>query len=435
MPRAELKNLEKLLSDDTVLSKLFSPLEVELSKVRYSANLFKTLSMPLFTLLGFLRHLKGSCTMRHYLQELMHLSDFEKLPLARSTWFDALNSPRRALVLEQVLPKLIMRAKKSLPDRLSEIPGLSGRAVYAVDGTYQQESAHYQRCTPKQGGTDNPKGHCLLPFFDVRSCIPVDVRINTSSASETTVLKDYILESDSLFRQSGALWLADRGFVDCSMWDSLKQLREIEVITRIKENMVILSSEDQPVQSLLINEGVESDQHVELKASKTLWRLITYRTPNGSTFKYLTNNFDLEPGVVAFLYLRRWDEEKCFDTWKNDFAQKKAWSKGASAIKSQALLAIISSVLVALFVNEYQSKWGISDEKALEKQEKRFEESITSKQISDDGCITRPWYFLYFRGVSKVSKQVIRFFSCCFAKKSTERLYERQLRPLFLKYL
>ena len=32
----------------------------------------------------------------------------------------------------------------------------------------------------------------------------------------------------------------------------------------------------------------------------------------------------LQPGVVAFLYSRRWEEEKCFDTWKNDFTQAKA---------------------------------------------------------------------------------------------------------------
>jgi hypothetical protein len=42
------------------------------------------------------------------------------------------------------------------------IPALQGRPVYAMDGTYQSESAHYGRCTPRQGGEDNPKGHALL---------------------------------------------------------------------------------------------------------------------------------------------------------------------------------------------------------------------------------------------------------------------------------
>jgi len=435
MSRSELQNLERILTDNTVLEQLFFPLKQELSKVRYSAGVFRTLSMPLFCMLGFLRHLKGSCTMRKYLQQLLHLTDDEKMPLARSTWFDALNSQRRTNVLEQILPKLINRASKSLPDRLSEIPGLKNRPIYAVDGTYQQESAHYRRCTPSKGGTDNPKGHCLLPYFDVRLGIPVDVNINTTSASEIKILKEYAMQKDGLFRHRGALWLTDRGFVDCPFWDSLKIARDIEVITRIKENMIINNKEDKSIIPALINEGVESDQIIDLNASNQRWRLVTYKSTKGHIYKYLTNNFDLEPGVIAFLYLRRWDEEKCFDTWKNDFSQGKAWGKGVNAIRNQTILALITSVLVAIFVHEYQDKWGISDEKSLEKQQNRFDSAIVDAENCGKGSDTRPWYLLYFRSVSKISRQVLRFFESCFMKKASERLYEKQLRPMFMKYI
>ena len=70
---------------------------------------------------------------------------------------------------------------------------------------------------------------------------------------------------------------------------------------------------------------------------------------------------------------------KCFDTWKNDYAQGKAWGKEATAIKNQALLAIMTSILVAIFENDRLASWGISDKKALEKQEKRFD-NIEKKQ-------------------------------------------------------
>lgn len=40
--------------------------------------------------------------------------------------------------------------------------------------------------------------------------------------------------------------------------------------------------------------------------------------------EFLTNEYELEPVLIAFVYLRRWEEEKCFDTWKNDLSQKKA---------------------------------------------------------------------------------------------------------------
>ena len=49
---------------------------------------------------------------------------------------------------------------------------------------------------------------------------------------------------------------------------------------------------------------------------KQPWRLIGFEHPDGSFYEYLTNDLCLEPGVVAFLYLRRWDEEKLFDDIK-----------------------------------------------------------------------------------------------------------------------
>ena len=93
--------------------------------------------------------------------------------MARSTASDALSSKKRQKILEASLEQLYKTARETLPDRLSEIPGLKDRPVYAVDGTYQKESSHYKKVTPKNGGDDNPKGHCLLPFFDVRRGIPI----------------------------------------------------------------------------------------------------------------------------------------------------------------------------------------------------------------------------------------------------------------------
>ena len=86
--------------------------------------------------------------------------------------------------LKHHLRQLYKTAQEALPDRLSEIPGLKDRPVYAVDGTYQKESSHYKKITPKNGGDDNPKGHCLLPFFDVRRGIPITACTDTSNVHE-----------------------------------------------------------------------------------------------------------------------------------------------------------------------------------------------------------------------------------------------------------
>ena len=64
----------------------------------------------------------------------------------------------------------------------------------------------------------------------------------------------------------------------------------------------------------------------------------------------LTNDFSLLPGVVAFLYGRRWEQEKTHDNWKNDFAVAKAWGRSPVAIANQADLAIITTLLVHLML-------------------------------------------------------------------------------------
>ena len=116
--------------------------------------------MPTFILQNCLRQLKASETLREHLQTLFHLNeDAERVPLARSTYSDALSSKARLHILEQTATILAESAAHSLPDRLAGIDGLKDRPVYAMDGTYQKESCHYEKLTPSEGGTDSAKGH------------------------------------------------------------------------------------------------------------------------------------------------------------------------------------------------------------------------------------------------------------------------------------
>ncbi|MCR4304997.1 MAG: hypothetical protein NUV63_12380 [Gallionella sp.] len=71
------------------------------------------------------------------------------------------------------------------------------------------------------------------------------------------------------------------------------------------------------------NEGVLYDRTVTLQSSRGTWRLIGFRSPEGIDYEYLTNDQELLPGVVAFLYHRRWDKEKYYDCFKNNNKQAK----------------------------------------------------------------------------------------------------------------
>lgn len=418
------------LTNNTVLGELLAPVSGVLLGIRNADGNAQVLSMLDFIALGVLRHLRGMGTLREQVQSLLHLNPAEGMgaPLARSTWSDALTSRRRRGVLEAITGPLLAEARAVLPDRLAGFSALAGRPVYATDGTYQKESAHYGRCTPRQGGEDNPKGHALLSFYDVRLGCPADVYVDTRNRHETALLRDYDANEKAMTRHKKALWLVDRAFIDARFWDQKKKRLSVTMITRMKKSLRIDFTEDLLVADTQANEGVVKDLRITLGSSRELWRLITFRTRRGRLVEFLTNEFDLEPGIIAFLYARRWDEEKCFDTWKNDFSQAKAWGASVVAIDNQIRLAIITSILVAMLLYRKMGQYGIEDEKALRKQDRR--------QTSEHDGTDRPdWSTPVFRYTSKVSRQVLRFFKHCFLKPASQMLYETELRPMLLAYL
>jgi hypothetical protein len=428
-----LVSLMHRLSDKTVFAELLSPLERVLARVRRAQGLGRTLSMSDFIALGVLRHLQGMGSLREQVQTLLHLDPTPgaRAPLARSTWSDALCSAARLGVLKEALPGLVAEAAAVLPDRLADIPGLGTRPVRAIDGTYQGESAHFRRCTPKEGGEDNPKGHALLSFYNLRLGVPEDAQVETRSRHETAILRDYDRSPQALTQERYTLFLVDRAFIDARFWDVKKTRCAITIITRMKSNLRIDSTEGLSVAAEPINAGVQRDLRVRLSSSPEPWRLITYRTRRGHVVKFLTNEFDLQPGVIAFLYSRRWEEEKCFDTWKNDFSQAKAWGKRAVAIDNQVRLAIVTSILVAMMLANALGDEGFTDTKALRRQARRQAKAPEQP----DGTDRSDWTVPLFRYTAKVSRQVLRFFKHCFLKPASPALYEHELRPLLMAYL
>ena len=418
------------LTDHTVLGELLAPVGDALARVRKPDANTSVLSMFDFIGLGVLRHLQGMRSLREQVQSLLHLAPAPAAepPLARSTWSDALASKRRQGVVAETIPALLAEARAVLPDRLAGFPELGARPVYAMDATYQQESTHYRRRTPRQGGQDNPKGHALLSFYDLRLGCPADVYTDTRSRHETKLLRDYDENAQAMTRHKTGLWLVDRAFIDARFWDQKKRRLGITMITRMKKSLIIDSSESLAVTPSPVNEGVVKDQGIRLRSSREPWRLITLRTRRGTQVEFLTNEFSLEPGLIAFLYSRRWEEEKCFDTWKNDFSQAKAWGRSPVAIANQVRLAIITSLLVAMLLHQKMGQHGIVDEKALRKQDRR-------QNSATDGTDRPDWSTSVFRFTSKVSRQVLRFFKHCFHKPASQALYEAQLRPMLLGYL
>jgi hypothetical protein len=422
-----LTSLIESLTHDTVLAQWFQPMQIALDKVRYSGDIFRELSMPAFLLLGGLRQLQSHRTLRDQVQSLMHLDDAHRPPLARSTWSDALSSKKRRHITQEAFLQLVSYARDHLPERFNDMPNLGNRDVIAIDASYQTESVHYHPVYPKQGGTDNQKGHMLMTFYDCRKGIPLDIKSETVSRGEMRVIKEG-LDDSRWMEVKNALYTVDRAFIDVRYWDRLKQSHKATTVTRFKSIMKYEEVASRPIAQRACNEGVTSDTEVTLILSKQTWRRIEFTNDQGEKYSYLTNDFSLEPGELAFIYHRRWDEEKYFDNFKNDLGSDKAWGKSPVAIQQQACIGMITYILTRLFLEEQFEELLLPDGNTTQigKHEKKI------KAYKKDGGISLR---AYWSQLSKIPLQVWRFFKNCFMKKSSPQLYESQLKPILERYL
>jgi len=429
--RTQPRHIKQIFTSGTVLEEWFSPMSKILEGCRFSDAPFKALPMAPFILSGCLRQILASSSLREYVQTLFHLDTNQaQAPIARSTWSDALASAGRRDVLRPAVVRLVGLARTTLPDLLAHVEGIGSREVIATDATYQSESAHYAPRYPKpDGGDDNQKGHMLLSHFDVRHGIALTVTTETRSLGEMRVLKREESNGLNWLRTKRAIHVVDRAFIDGRFWDQRFKLYASTVITRMKSVLKYSFVKENDIAINTSNEGVLYDRLVTLQSSRGTWRLIGFRSPEGIDYEYLTNDQELLPGVVAFLYHRRWDKEKYYDCFKNDLAGSKAWGKSPVAIEQQALLGIVTTILTRLFLMRRQADLSLAQPDAT--QDKKYQKKLASYKQSGKGILLRAlWHNL-----SKIARQVWRFLKNCFASRHEPGLYTRQLEPLLRCYL
>lgn len=424
-------HINQIFTSGTVLEEWFSPMAKILERCRFSDAPFKALPMIPFILSGCLRQVLASSSLREYVQTLFHLDTNQtQAPIARSTWSDALASGGRRDVLRGAVVQLVDQARATLPDRLCHVEGIGQREVIATDATYQTESAHYAPSYPNtDGGDDNQKGHMLLSHFDVRHGIALTVTTETRSLGEMRVLKREESKGLNWLRTKCAIHVVDRAFIDGRFWDQRFKLYDSTVITRMKSVLTYSFVKENDVAINASNEGILYDRTVTLQSSRGSWRLIGFRSPEGICYEYLTNDQEMLPGVVAFLYHRRWDKEKYYDCFKNDLAGSKAWGKSPVAIEQQALLGIVTSILTRLFLMRRQADLALAQPDAT--QDKKYQKKLASYTQSDNGILLRALW----QNLSKISRQVWRFLKNCFTCQHEPGIYKRQLEPLLRCYL
>jgi len=225
----------------------------------------------------------------------------------------------------------------------------------------------------------------------------------------------------------------DPAIVDYHAWQYWKQALGVYVITREKSNSSLTTIEtpewdrDDPR-----NIGVISDETVE-PSNGVAMRRVRYLDPaTGEEYSFLTNEMTLPPGMIAFLYKKRWDVEKAYDEFKNKLGQKQAWAKSNTAKIQQALFMVITHNLIEMLEHILETEEGITDEKVQRKRTKRQIETI--KIVHAAGLKINPMVHKVKKATQR-SLQFIRWLRTELTRNSSWQYAVEKLRPLMLEYL
>ena len=110
-------------------------------------------------------------------------------------------------------------------------------------------------------------------------------------------------------------------------------------------------------------------------------------------------------------------------------ANVKAWGKSSTAIKQQAIIGMITFILTRLFSEKHAKKFGLpTDGTTQAKKHEKKQDNYLNGKTSDQ-------FRAFHTNLSKVTKQVWRFLKECMLKKSRQKLYDAQLRPLMTAYI
>ena len=301
--------------------------------------------------------------------------------LARSTWFDALHSRRRATMVAEIGSRSYEIFSRFLQGRdwLGAFPELTGRAVWAIDG-HQIAHACHATCDVKDEFVPVGQlyGLCLHSGL-MRALAPFQ--------------GDGIRRHEfPVFKENWTRWLRqDRGeempiavldpaYIDVLYWSEQRRLGHATMIMLEKTNMkpTVIShnayNPDDPV-----NRGVEADQIAGY--THAYLRRIVYRDPaTGERFIFLTTVKNLRPGLIALLYLLRWKIEKAYDVYKNKLHQQKAWANGPVATQTQAHLIALTHNLLTVLLCTLEAA-GLREEKIERREAKRTKERPAAERV------------------------------------------------------
>jgi Domain of unknown function (DUF4372)/Transposase DDE domain len=297
------------------------------------ANQFRCMAFAQLTYRESLRDI-ATC-LRAQSTKLYHLGI--RGTVARSTLADA-NEARDWRIYAEFAQHLIRIARRLY---LDEPFGVELKeTVYALDSTTIDLCLTLFPWAPFRSTKAAIKLHTLI---DLRGNIPTFIHISDGKLHDVNVL-------DELLPEPGAFYVMDRGYLD---FERLHRLHEAGAffVTRAKSNLRAKRRYSHAVDR---STGLICDQSITLTVfySKVgypeVLRRVRFKTDEGKTLVFLTNNFALPALTIADLYRCRWQVELFFKWIKQHLRIKAFFGTSENAVKTQVWIAVSIYVLVAI---------------------------------------------------------------------------------------
>jgi hypothetical protein len=297
------------------------------------ANQFRCMAFAQLTYRESLRDIE-TC-LRAHSAKLYHLGI--RGAVARSTLADA-NEARDWRIYGEFAQHLIRIARRLY---LNESFGVDLKeTVYALDATTIDLCLTLFPWAPFRSTKAAIKLHTLI---DLRGNIPSFIHISDGKLHDVNVL-------DELLPEAGAFYVMDRAYLDFERLHRL-HLAGAFFVTRAKSNLKAVRRYSRPVDRAT---GLICDQTITLTVfySKTGYpealRRIRFKTDEGKTLVFLTNNFALPAFTITELYRCRWQVELFFKWIKQHLRIKSFFGTSENAVKTQVWIAVSVYVLVAI---------------------------------------------------------------------------------------
>ena len=266
--------------------------------------------------------------------------------VARSTLSDA-NTRRNYQIFEKLFYELLARCKDITPQNKFSFKN----PLYSLDVTTISLclAIFNQRHRSQVKGA--LKIHTLL---NNRSTIPELAVITDSRMADITLAKKL-----SFNLEKGSIIVFDRAYIDYAWWNELDK-EGLFFVSRVKTNLridIVGQHKTQLSGSVLADDLVMCGEYQGMKKyeGKTMRRIRILDTQKGQIYEYLTNNFELDPEEIAFIYKQRWQIELFFKWIKQNLKIKTFLGISKNAVLTQIWIAMIYYLLLAYI--KFQTKF------------------------------------------------------------------------------